>query len=310
MSPAGEADNGGADVRTAEVARGGGVPSIPAGLPILDNHMHLQASGRHVDAALEFKRAGGTRIIISHMPYDDTPITRSFDFREGYERTVAMAAKVGAEAGVRCQCTLGPYPVEMIEMMEKVPLDEAKNLMMRGMELAAEYVAEGRALAIGEVGRPHFPVERPILDASNEILAYAMTLAKGEGCAVVVHCESATPAVWAELAAMADKAGLPRHRVVKHFAPPHVGEALNLGLTPSVLASGKNAQDAARLGRDFLLETDYMDDPRRPGAGLGPATVPRRTKMLLEKGLLDEEGVRWIHDGLPRKIYGKGFDDG
>jgi TatD-related deoxyribonuclease len=196
----------------------------------------------------------------------------------------------------------------MLEMMEKVPLAEAKDLMMRGMELAAEYVAEGRALAIGEVGRPHFPVDRDVMDASNEILSYAMTLAKGEGCAVVVHCESATPAVWAELAAMADKAGLPRYRVVKHFAPPHVGEALNLGLTPSVLASGKNAQEAARLGRDFLLETDYMDDLKRPGAVLGPTTVPRRTRQLLEKGLIDEEFARWIHDGLPRKVYGGGFD--
>jgi TatD-related deoxyribonuclease len=196
----------------------------------------------------------------------------------------------------------------MIEIMEALPLEKAKELMMRGMELAAEYVTEGRALAIGEVGRPHFPVDQAILDASNEVLAYAMTLAKEEGCACVVHCESATPKVWGELAAMADRAGLPRHRVVKHFAPPHVGEALNLGLTPSVLASDRNAQDAAKLGRGFLLETDYMDDPRRPGAVLGPATVPRRTRQLLEKGLIDEETAYWIHDGLPRKVYGSGFD--
>jgi TatD-related deoxyribonuclease len=278
-------------------------------IPILDNHLHLQPSGRNVDAVEEFKRAGGTGIILSHMPYHDMPIARTFDFRESYERTVAMARRVSDETGVASHCTLGPYPVEMMEMMEVVPLEEAKDFMMRGLDLAAEYVSEGLALAIGEVGRPHFPVEQQIMDASNEVLAYAMTLAKGNGCAVVVHCESATPKVWEELATLADRAGLPRHRVVKHFAAPHVGDALNRGITPSVLASDMNAQEAARLGRDFMLETDYMDDPRRPGAVLGPATVPRRTRQLLEKGLIDEEFARWIHDGLPRKVYGSGFDE-
>ena len=41
----------------------------------------------------------------------------------------------------------------------------------------------------------------------------------------------------------------------------------------------------------FFLETDYMDDPRRPGAVLGPKTVPKRTQQLLAAGV-DEE-VMW-----------------
>jgi len=276
-------------------------------LPILDNHMHLQPSGRNVEAVKDFKKAGGTQAILSHMPYHDLPITRTYDFREGYERTVEMARRVDEEVGVKCYCTLGPYPVELIEMLEEVSIEEATEVMLEGMDLAAEYVGEGKALAIGEVGRPHFPVDQSIVDASNEIMLQGMRLAKEEGCAIVIHCESATSKVWEELAAMADKAGLAREKVVKHFSPPHVTRELNFGLTPSVLASDRNAQEAAKQGPDFLLETDYMDDPRRPGAVLGPATVPRRTRQLIEKGLLTEEGARWIHEGLPRKIYGDAF---
>ena len=46
-----------------------------------------------------------------------------------------------------------------------------------------------------------------------------------------------------------------------------------------------------------MLETDYMDDPKRPGAVLGPKTVPKRTRQLLEAGL-DEPTNReaWIND--------------
>ena len=54
----------------------------------------------------------------------------------------------------------------------------------------------------------------------------------------------------------------------------------------------------------FFLETDYMDDPRRPGAVLGPKTVPKRTKQLLEAGV--EEDVLWTtHHELAMKVYGE-----
>ena len=42
----------------------------------------------------------------------------------------------------------------------------------------------------------------------------------------------------------------------------------------------------ARQG--FMLETDHMDDPARPGAVLGPKTVPKRTRQLSEAGVDDE----------------------
>ena len=52
-----------------------------------------------------------------------------------------------------------------------------------------------------------------------------------------------------------------------------------------------------------MLETDYMDDPKRPGAVLGPKTVPKRTRQLLEAGL-DEEVLYNTHVDLPERIYG------
>jgi len=42
------------------------------------------------------------------------------------------------------------------------------------------------------------------------------------------------------------------------------------------------------------METDYLDDKTRPGAVLGPKTVPRRTLELLKQGLIDEEDAYLI----------------
>jgi TatD-related deoxyribonuclease len=68
---------------------------------------------------------------------------------------------------------------------------------------------------------------------------------------------------------------------------------------------GKGAfEKALSQGTRFLVETDYIDDPRRPGAVLGPATVPRRTLDLFARGLLTEEAAFVIHRDNPLKVFG------
>jgi len=162
-------------------------------------------------------------------------------------------------------------------------------------------------LAIGEIGRPHFPVSSDVWRASNKILERAMALAKEVGCAVVLHTESATPENMRELALMADKVGLDRKRVVKHYSPPLVLPEENFGLMPSVLVGRDSAERAITKGTRFLMETDFLDDPRRPGAVLAITTVPKRTKMLLQKGLMTEEQAYKIHVDNPQMTYGPGF---
>jgi TatD-related deoxyribonuclease len=52
------------------------------------------------------------------------------------------------------------------------------------------------------------------------------------------------------------------------------------------------------------METDYIDDPRRPGAVLGPATVPRKTAKLRSLGIMTESDAARIHQELPARTYG------
>ena len=97
-------------------------------------------------------------------------------------------------------------------------------------------------------------------------------------------------------------------RLVRHYSPPNVDSKITHGLTPSVLV-GKNAlntllETAENSSHGFLLETDYMDDLRRPGAVLGPKTVPKRTQQLVAAGI-DEEFLWRAHVDLPDKLYGQ-----
>lgn len=278
-------------------------------VPILDNHVHLEPRrGRNVDAVRDFERLGGTHLIVSHMPYSEVRVGSAEDFRNSYDVTVSTVERINSETGVRAFATVGPYPVELLGFERRLGLEAGKDMMIAGMDIAAEYVRDGRALAIGEVGRPHFPVPDEVWEASNEILLHGMRLAKEVGCAIVLHTESGTPKTMLELADMADSVGLDRGRVVKHYSPPTVLPEENAGLMPSVLAGKEAVQEALRKGTRFMMETDFLDDPRRPGAVLAITTVPKRTSAFIEHGLMTEEQALAIHQDNPRKTYGPAFE--
>jgi len=273
-------------------------------MAVFDNHFHLRPDGLGVGAARQFEKAGGTALMLTHSPYKDLPIRGPADYEAAFERTLGLAEAVRRETHLRVFVALGPYPVDLLPLREAVGLEAAVGVLTAGMDLAGRLVAEGRAVALGEVGRPHFPVDPEAWRASNEILSYAMEVARDRGCPVVLHTEDPTAAIFAEFAGMADRAGLPRDKVVKHHSTPLTRPEDNHGLVPSILAKEDLVGEALKGGARFLLETDYIDDPQRPGAVLGPATVPRKTRAWLEKGLLTEELAAIVHKDLPERTYG------
>jgi TatD-related deoxyribonuclease len=275
--------------------------------PIMDNHLHLQTKGRNVEAIKEFEKAGGTHAILSHMPYEEMPITCGADFERSYHITMDMADRCNRESGVKVFVTLGPYPVLLIDLARSYGLESATEMMKEGMDSAAILVREGKAIAIGEVGRPHFEVPAEIMEASNDILRYGMSLAKEASCPIVIHAETATPETMEDLGRMADSVGLERGKVVKHYSPPLVLEEENRGLMSSVLASRSNIQEAFSKGSRFFLETDFMDEPTRPGAVLPIDTVPKRIKGMVQSGVATSElidAVWKVHKDNPKKVYG------
>ncbi|WP_400259896.1 TatD family hydrolase [Candidatus Methanomassiliicoccus intestinalis] len=266
--------------------------------------MHLQTSGKGVEAMDIFHKYGGTHAILCHMPYAEVPIVSGKSFLESYELTLKMAQKCNSETPVRVFTAVGPYPVLLIGLAEKYGLEKAVTIMKEGMDSAQKLVLEHKAVALGEIGRPHFEVCAEILEASNEIMAYGMSLAKEADCPVVLHTEEGTPESMADLAKIADRTGLPRSHVVKHFSPPLVLEEENHGLFPSVLSSRSAITEALSKGTRFVMETDFMDEPSRPGAVLDIKTVPKRTMAYLDSGKMTEEQAWIIHKDNPEKLYG------
>ncbi len=271
--------------------------------PVFDNHVHLQRSGRFADAADEFMRKGGSAMLLVNLPPEGNPCSPDF-FETMYSEAEKIRNEIAERTGLTVLLAVGPYPVTLIEMAEKEGLPAAEEKMTAGVELAASHVLDGKADAIGEVGRPHFPVSQDIMEASNRIMAECMRRAREVSCAVVLHTEDPHPSMMTRIAELADTAGMDRGRVVKHHCTDLITAEENSGIFPSVKATRELVRSSAAKGARFMMETDYIDDPIRPGAVLGIGTVPKRTKELIESGLFDEDIAWKIHDDNPSSVYG------
>ena len=273
--------------------------------PILDDHFHLNRSGRFLEAAKDFQRVGGTDLVLVHCPDFASPPTTRQGHIDSYQNTIDMAEEVKS-LGIGVRVILGPHPAAFAHQFESLG-DRAEENYWDSIETALNFVHEGKAHGIGEVGRPHWQVTEDIWSRSNALLLETMSLAAREKLPLQLHVEGESDETYSELATMADKAGLERKKLVRHYAPPNVSQEYTHGLTPSVLAgSGSIEKLLATIestSHGFMLETDYMDDLKRPGAVLGPKTVPKRTRQLLEAGL-DEEYLWNAHQDLPEQIYG------
>lgn len=274
-------------------------------LPIIDDHLHLSPSGKGVEAVKEFERAGGTHLVVIHKPAEGAPPTTVEGQRERMETTLSLARKAEEATGVEIGVSLGPHPAELTKSLDAGrELDEAAGAYRAGLEAAEELLPEERVVALGEIGRPHYEVPDDIWATANELFREGLAIAAEHDVAAVLHTEPGDPETFRQWAQWADEAGLDRSRVVKHFSPPIVDEADNHGIVPSIIASEDNLEAALEQGSRFMIETDYLDDPARPGAVLGPKLVPRRTRQLYGEGLIDEEAWARIHVDLPREVYG------
>jgi len=272
-------------------------------VPVYDNHIHMSPSGRNVDALREYQAAGGTGLTLVTLPYPEVHISSGDDFARSYEVTYSLAAKAREETDLEINIAVGPYPILLMSLAEVFGLEKAEEFMIRGMEDAARDVAEGRACAIGEIGRPHFPVEKDVWDASNRVLLRGMELAKELDVPVIIHCEN-NDDTDRSLAELADMAGLDRGLVVKHSSPPWVTPEETYGVMPSIPASKTNIKEAIGKGTDrFMIETDYIDEIDKPGMMMPVTTVPKKVASWVENGQVPEDSIYRICKDIPDSLY-------
>jgi TatD-related deoxyribonuclease len=264
--------------------------------PVTDDHIHIDpVNGRGIEAALDFYRAGGTHLFLVSKPSWSLAVhpASGADFAPVFDETIRIAGLI-AETGVVVFPILGVHPAEITRLTERMTLPEAVETMKGGIDCAARYVREGKAVAL-KSGRPHYEVSPELLAASNEVLMHALECAADCRCALQVHAETGP---CSDIVEMARRTGVPESRVVKHYGSP------DTPLHPSLIAKHEAIPELVRSGRPFTMESDYMDENARPGAVIGPKSVPRYTNQLVASGRMTEEDCFRIHAETVQRVYG------
>jgi TatD-related deoxyribonuclease len=269
------------------------------GTPVLDNHLHLDPEhGRGIEAVKDFARSGGTHLLVVNKPswLLGHEVETGEDFRPVFETTVEVVERADEVLPGRAWPVLGVHPGLVSKLVDDRGFapEDARDLMQAGLSVAAEYVENEKAVAL-KTGRPHYDTTDAVWESSNEVLRHGLALGAENDCPVQLHTEASEDLT--DIAGWAEDAGLDPLKVVKHYAGGKLA-----GPTPSVMSEKDRLEIAAERGDPFLMETDFVDDPDRPGAVMGPKTVPRRVRWLQDEGY--DDAIRNAHVETPKRVYG------
>ena len=266
---------------------------LSAGVPIVDHHCHLSPRGEGVDAVRRFRAAGGTHLFVATQSYDPEPPADLDGYARQFETTEALAKQAREATGVSIRIVVAPFPVDLVRQVPRLGGPGAEGLHRSALDLAGRWVRERRAVALGEVGWPHFEVDAEVASVAERVVGHAADVAHDVGCPIVVHSADLVDAAgYATLEALARAHGLPAARVVKHFARTSVAAGDRRGVPASYVATRPLVEAALPQEAPWFLETDFLDDPRRPGAVLDLATIPRRAAWISARGSESERRLR------------------
>ncbi|WP_291998948.1 TatD family hydrolase [Caldivirga sp.] len=280
-------------------------------LPIADNHAHvnpIRGLGPR-EVARRFRRTGGWFMGVVALLTWDLGLSQGnlSDVDKLYRLTIESAKVIQGE-GVKAMAIIGLHPAECVRLLEAGwGINEVREFMVKSIDLAAQYVKRGEAAGIGEVGRPHWEVNANVVGLCNEVVEYAMTVTKDLNAVVHLHLEREGEVTVKSILELTNRAGVrDKWRIILHHASPSmVKPAVDNGLTPSIPVGRRGEfEEAVKLTKALVVESDYADDPRRPGAVIPPWRILSRVNNLLRLNLISEEDVaKMMIDGIER-LYG------
>ena len=283
---------------------------VQEGLPLCDNHAHTNPmiGIGPKELARRFRREGGVFIVIVALLTWSLNLTPGDleSVRKMYDVTIE-SARIINEEGVRSVAVIGLHPAEGYELLRRGWfMEEVKNFMMKGIDLAAEYVRDGKAMGIGEIGRPHWDVPPQVMDLFNELIMYGLGVAKDVGAIVHLHLERNGVTTASSIVDMVRRVGNKPYSVVMHHAQPiAIDTAFTNNVMPSIPMGRKGEfEEAIKHGPGFVVESDFIDDPKRPGAVIPPWTLVRKLRNYVSNGIINEDFLHRLCVENIERIYG------
>jgi len=279
-------------------------------IPVADAHAHsnpVRGLGAEKIAS-KFRAEGGwfmALVSLSPWAYGIEP-----EGLESYKKVFDILARechAASSEGLKTACLGGFHPADVDKLIDKYRMDpvDVLELGLAVVEEAARLCRDDFLDGIGEVGRQHYKTtpERALI--SNRIMERALELAKDYDCIVHLHLENAGKITIDLVERSAVEIGvLKKEKVVFHHSKPNMAvEAARLGYAATI--PGKPLLMDNVMGRIppvFMLESDYIDDPMRPGAVVYPWVMAAHVQKVARK--VDGEYLHAVNVDNIVRTYG------
>ncbi len=271
---------------------------------ISDNHLHVnpvRGLGAE-EIARRFRKEGGRfAVIVSLLTWClDLPPCELDSYEKTYRMTIE-SCKIFTREGVKSICMLGIHPAEIQKMIEKGwNIDKILNFVESCLKIIEKYIKNGEAHGIGEIGRPHWNVSERDLRIHEEVIKICLQYAKDLNIPVHLHLDRNGMKTLEFIHNIVRDIGNRDYSVVLHHAEAIIiEEAWNRKLVPSIPVGRKQDFEIAIRSKPlYVPESDYLDDPKRPGAVIPPWSLAKRLSKL------DKDTLRRICIDNMKLIYG------
>ncbi len=250
--------------------------------------------------ARKFKESGGWFIsVVSLLSWSYKSLALQVkDYLEVFKENIS-ASKIIKRNGVEGAAIIGVHPAEIVTLLKHgLEREKVEELVLGAYSQASKLVEEGEAKGLGEVGRPHFPASKTALDLCNKVFNKVLEMSHDLDCIVHIHVERGGLKTIVDVAERCRKKGV-KKALLHHADPRHWKTALSYGLKISIPARTRDLMEVFRVKDNFgikglMIESDFLDDPRRPGAVVAPWAIKRNFEKLVVKGLITEKDAEKV----------------
>lgn len=259
-----------------------------------DAHLHvnpLRGLGAE-KVARKFKSKGGWFISIVSLPphhYGFTDVNV-----ESYKKTLDLIAREAVKAGahgLEVAKFIGFHPAEVDNYYKLgVRADKLLKLVDEVFKLIESALKDNIIDGIGEVGRQHYGTSPERFVFSESIMTRALMLARDYNVPVQLHLEQGGLATAYSIKLLADTVGISTEKTILHHANLETATWSELyGLMFTAPIRYFDERYASNKWKYCMLESDFIDDPSRPGTSAYPWEIPDTISMFVEKNILSEE---------------------
>lgn len=237
-----------------------------------------------------------------------------FDFDDSFEghvkaiEVLVRECSLAKEMGLKVKCFAGVHPASIENEISKDPKRglEIVEKAIRILDHVAKLISEGLVDGFGEVGRPHYKASPEAFVANHILLHHALELARDLSAPIHLHLEQGGALTAANVERLVEIFKIKRELVIMHHLDLSTAKAAQeRGLVFTIPGKRGLLKEAFRsLRPSYMVESDFIDDPKRPGVSAYPWEMVERQRGLLSEGVIDYEYLYKLNVDNVVMVYG------